>query len=475
MPILRRFHLSTFVGALALVAVAFPVVVAVGLYHLNSASRDFSDAAVLRAAQRANAELLKLQIDEETGLRGFIVTGHRLYLDPYEQAQRRFPAVQAELQRGLEQSGILPELRGPYQELLSTHAAWIAQVATPILRSGTTVARQRTGKAYIDRFRAANASIDQTVNVGAAKLRDRAQQDLSRGVALFASAIVLFIGAAVMLVASQRRLRSDLERERGIVASLQRAFVSRHQVVPSVDVGVAYRSATEGTFVGGDVFDVSLLTDKRALIMVADVSGKGVGAAVETAFVKYAIRALARATASPAEILRQLNQMYGQDADRWGSGSFIVLFLAILDLQTHELRYASAGHGSAFLRRGAAVQTLAVTGPALGIIDDAGYAEERLELRPLDALLVVTDGLTESRDGRGALLTEDGVADWFSHSSRSASAQTVVDAMLERAFERAGGHIGDDLAVVCARVTESGERPAARRVILSPPRLPSPR
>jgi serine phosphatase RsbU (regulator of sigma subunit) len=358
---------------------------------------------------------------------------------------------------------------------MRTHAAWVAQVAEPILRNGTTVARQTRGKDYIDRFRAANASIDQAVSLAATGLRDRAQQDLGRGVALFASAVVLVIGAVVMLGSSQRRLRSDLERERGIVASLQRAFVSRHQVVPSIDVGVAYRSATQGTSVGGDVFDVSLLTDRRALIMVADVSGKGVGAAVETAFVKYAIRALARAAASPAEILRQLNQMYGQDADRWGSGSFIVLFLAILDLQTHALRYASAGHGSAFLRRDASVQTLAVTGPALGIIDDADYGEERLELRPSDALLVVTDGLTESRDGRGALLTEDGVAEWFSHSSRSASAQTVVDAMLERAFERAGGHIGDDLAVVCARVMEIGERPAARsRVILSSPRLPSP-
>jgi serine phosphatase RsbU (regulator of sigma subunit) len=237
--------------------------------------------------------------------------------------------------------------------------------------------------------------------------------------------------------------------------------------MPAIDVGVAYRSATKGTFVGGDVFDVHLLRDRRAMVMVADVSGKGVDAAVETAFVKYAIRALARATTSPADIVRQVNQMYAQDGDRWGAGSFIVLFLAILDLEAGELCYASAGHGSAYLRRGAEVRTLAVTGPALGILDDSTYGEECIRLRPSDTLLVVTDGLTESRDRSGSLLTEEGVAEWFSESDNKTSAQGLVDALLDRALARANGDIADDLAVVCARLNEVAGRPIARLHVAS--------
>jgi serine phosphatase RsbU (regulator of sigma subunit) len=475
MTIFRRVQLSSFVKALALAAIAFPAVVTIGLVHLNAASKGISAASTLRAAQRVNAELLKLQLDEETGLRGYIVTGHRDFLEPYRQAQERFPTALGELQGAVDQMGMAPELRAATRELEREHDAWIGEIAAPILQSGTTPALQSKGRTYVDRFRATSASIDGALNSAAAERRDGSQANLRQGVTLLASGLVLVIVAALIVIASQRRLRQDLERERAIVASLQRAFVSGKQLVPAIDIGAAYRSATKGTLVGGDVFDVHLLPDRRALLMVADVSGKGVGAAVETAFVKYAIRALARATTSPAEIVRQVNQMYAQDPDRFRSGSFIVLFLAILDLAAAELRYASAGHGSAYLRRGTAVQTLAVTGPALGILDDAAYGEERIDVRAADMLLVVTDGLTESRDFHGDLLTEEGVAAWFSEASGVTGAQAVVDALLERASRRSKAGIGDDLAVVCARITAIDDQHVSRVAALSGQApLPSP-
>jgi serine phosphatase RsbU (regulator of sigma subunit) len=472
MAIFGRIQLSSFVKALALLALAFPVVISIGLFHLSAASKGLAVASISRSAQRVNAQLLALQLDEETGLRGFIVTGRRLYLEPYRQAQGRFSATLDELQGDLLNAGLTQELQGA-RELGTLHAAWVAEVAEPILRSGTTVTRQSTGKAYVDRFRALSSSIDAATNARANTLRDRAQADLRQGIALFVSAAVLVIVAALIISSSQRRLRRELEREKSIVASLQRAFVSGHQVSTAIDVGVAYRSATKGTFVGGDVFDVHLLQDRRSLVMVADVSGKGVGAAVETAFVKYAIRALARATNSPAQIVRQVNEMFVQDADRWDAGSFIVLFVGIIDFAAGELCYASAGHSSAYLRRGATVETLAVTGPALGILDDTTYREECVALQRCDTLLVVTDGLTESRDRSGKLLTEEGVAEWFSEANESANAQGLVDALLARAVARANGKISDDLAVVCARINEIGDRAAARaRVIIADPPLP---
>lgn len=467
MLLARRIPFTSFVKALALAAVAFPIVVTVGLFHLDAASKGIAEVSLMRGAQRANAELLKLQLDEETGLRGYIVTGHRTFLDPYEQAQERFPAVLTELQTEAKRLGMSLALQDAVRELAQVHERWIAEVAAPILRDGTSVARQSKGKVYIDRFRAMNASIDTVLSATANARRDAAQTDLREGIALFATAFVLVIVTALVVSTSQRRLRQDLERERSIVASLQRAFVSGHQRVPAIDVGVAYRSATKGTYVGGDVFDVHLLRDGRAMIMVADVSGKGVDAAVETAFVKYAIRAIARATTSPAEIVRQVNQMYAQDGERWGEGSFIVLFLAILDLKAGELCYASAGHGSAYLRCGSAVRTLAVTGPALGILDDSTYGEECVRLQPSDTLLVVTDGLTESRDRSGSLLTEEGIADWFFESDSNASAQGIVDALLDRALARAYGEIADDLAVVCARMNKAAERPFSRPHVAS--------
>ena len=446
-----RVQLTSYAAKLALVVLAFSVVITSSFIQLRAASKGIAETSVLRGALHASAVLLKLQLDEETGLRGYALAWHRVFLEPYLQGQERFPAALATLQGALGKLGTAAQ-REEAQQLRLLHDSWVAEVAQPTLRGSNTIARQARGKVLVDRFRSISASLDHSVDAAANSRRDSAQADLNLGVALFGSAILLVIVAALIVVSAQRRLRQDLERERGIVASLQRAFVSGKEVVPEIDVGVAYRSATEGTFVGGDVFDVHLLQDGRVLLMVADVSGKGVDAAVETALIKYTVRALARTIGSPAEIARQVNQVYGQDRARWGSGSFVVLFVAILDLTTGEVRYASAGHGSAYLRRGAAVQTLAVTGPALGIFDDTPYGEERLALLATDTLLVVTDGLTESRNRRGELLTEHGVAEWFAQSPPSVNAQALVDGILGRAFERSNGKIADDLAVVCARI-----------------------
>ncbi len=457
MALFRRIHPSSVV-ALALVALVLPVVIGTALFHLASANRGLAETAVLRSVQRENAELLKLQLDEETGLRGLVVTGHRAFLDPYETAQTRFPIVFGELWADLGRLGSLGSLRDEAAELGRLHEAWATDVAAPVLQHGTSVGVQSRGKADIDRFREVSASIDRVVNAEATARRDTAQSDLTQGVALFSAAIALFFVAVLIFTTNERRLRSDLDRERSIVASLQRAFVGEKEAMATLDVGAVYRSATKGTFVGGDVFDVYPLPDRRALVMVADVSGKGVEAAVETAFVKYAVRALSRVSRSPTDIVSQVNEMYMQDLERRESGSFIVLFLGILDFEAGELRYTSAGHSGAFLRAGSGVRMLGVTGPALGIVDAPMFAEKSARLEPADMLLVATDGLTESRDAAGALLTDEGLATWFSESSATASAQDVVDALVARAFSRSDGRISDDLAAVCARITAAGER-----------------
>lgn len=463
MAIFRRIHLSSVVAKLVLVALVLPVVLGTAFFQLASANRGLAVTAVLRSVQRENAELLKLQLDEETGLRGLVVTGNRAFLDPYEKAKTRFPIVFGELWTDLGRLGSLSSVRDEAAELGRLHEAWATDVAATVLQHGTSVAVQRRGLADIDRFRQVSASIDRVVNAEATARRDTAQSELTQGVALFSAAIALFFVAVLIFTTNERRLRSDLDRERSIVASLQRAFVGEKEAMATLDVGAVYRSATKGMFVGGDVFDVYLLPDRRALLMVADVSGKGVEAAVETAFVKYAFRALARVSRSPAEIVAQVNDMYMQDLERRESGSFIVIFLGILDFDAGELRYTSAGHSGAFLRGGSGVHMLGVTGPALGIVDAPMFAEKSALLEPDDTLLVATDGLTESRDSAGALLTDEGLAAWFSESSATASAQDVVDALVARAFDRSDGRISDDLAAVCARITAAGGRSAPPR------------
>jgi sigma-B regulation protein RsbU (phosphoserine phosphatase) len=169
---------------------------------------------------------------------------------------------------------------------------------------------------------------------------------------------------------------------------------------------------------------------------MADVSGKGIQAAVNTAFVKYSIRTLARSSDDPSYIVEQFNRAF-VDTVR-DPNLFVVVFVGLLDLQARELTYASAGHGGAYLRRGDDVRQLAVTGPIIGLDAGSEYGSRTERL--------ATDGLYEARNFAGEMLDDGGAMDLL--RTAETDPQACADDLVAAVRRRSGGALHDDLALL---------------------------
>ncbi|MBV8530556.1 MAG: serine/threonine-protein phosphatase [Candidatus Eremiobacteraeota bacterium] len=204
---------------------------------------------------------------------------------------------------------------------------------------------------------------------------------------------------------------------------------------------------------GGDVFDVYRLSKSRALLLIADISGKGVDAAVLTAFIKFMIRAIALRQSDPAAILSEFDLAFSKAVGN--PYLFVSMFVGVLDTETLHLEYGSAGHDCAFLRRDGGVRQLAVTGPVLGVMEEP-FGTESIDLRPGDILVLATDGLTEARDRTGKALLDQGAMDLI--ASATPQAQQLADELVAQVRLRGGNRLRDDLAILAIRVLESGDR-----------------
>ena len=267
---------------------------------------------------------------------------------------------------------------------------------------------------------------------------------------------VLFAVVALLFTFISARLRRRVEEGRTLVENLQRAFISRRTELPNVKIGSVLISATEGSQIGGDLFDIYSIDGRYGSFLVADVSGKGVAAAVDTAFIKYAIRTLLSEVKDPGNVLVRFSSLYSRNAE--SDETFVVLFLGIIDTETGEVSYASAGHEPAWLRTEDGVHTLSPTGPLVGVVPDTEYSSQTVQLQPGDALVVATDGLTESRDARGRMLEADGVRQWLEEIK--ASAQGTADAIVRR-LRRRSRRIEDDLAILVVRYEPRAQARAA--------------
>jgi sigma-B regulation protein RsbU (phosphoserine phosphatase) len=147
--------------------------------------------------------------------------------------------------------------------------------------------------------------------------------------------------------------------------------------------------------VGGDFYDYFWLSDTRLGMVIADVSGKGVPAALFMAVSRTLLRATAPAANGPGECLALTNDLLSQDNE---ATMFVTLFYGILDLETGELVYANGGHNPPYILEpdGSVIALPGTGGMALGIMDEQPYRENCVTLTPGSSLLLFTDGVTEA-------------------------------------------------------------------------------
>jgi serine phosphatase RsbU (regulator of sigma subunit) len=443
----------------AVLAVALLVSIAGSVVTYNSVSQAFTQHNQFEQATHDLQTLLQLQTEEETGLRGFISTGQGLFLQPYQDAQPHYTQTFIQLQRFVTTQNI-PDAVQYLFDLRHEHDLWEAQVAQPLIKNPNApdaVTRLVTGKILLDKSR---HNYDQLSAIFDARARRTVAESFSllqRAAVITAALILLFGVAAIVADAYRNRSQAALARERAVTDTLQRAFLSGWDMLPHLRIGTAYVSSTREATVGGDLFDVYRLDDHRSMLLVADVSGKGLSAAVETALVKYSIRTLAETEADPGAVLARFNETFLRSvAD---PGAFVSVFLGVLDDRNLTLHYASAGHGSVFLRTGNRVATLPATGPVVGLQEHERFGVGAIELNVGDILVLATDGLTEARDQAGVILGEEDAARWIERGNPDP--QRLADEVVAHLKRYSGGRIGDDLALLVIRVQRAPAEGAA--------------
>ncbi len=202
------------------------------------------------------------------------------------------------------------------------------------------------------------------------------------------------------------------EREMELARTIQLSLLpDEPPPIEGYELAAYYRPAR---LVGGDFYDFIPLSDGKYGLVIADVTDKGVPAAMFMTICRTIIRSVASSRLSPMETLLKANKILVQDNR---SDLFVTVWYGILDPKANTLSYCSAGHNPPlFIRQDGHFSELKIKGIALGILKDATLRESSIELGPQDVVLAYTDGVTEARRDDNA---EFGEADLYINAVRS--------------------------------------------------------
>jgi serine phosphatase RsbU (regulator of sigma subunit)/putative methionine-R-sulfoxide reductase with GAF domain/anti-sigma regulatory factor (Ser/Thr protein kinase) len=219
--------------------------------------------------------------------------------------------------------------------------------------------------------------------------------------------------------------RERLEHEVELARQIQKTFLPEH--LPEIsgwDLAATWLMARQ---VGGDFYDVIELPGGRLGLLIADVSDKGMPAALFMALTRTLIRAVISNAPSPAEVLRRVNALIIPDNRE---SMFVTAVYGVLSIENGEFTYANAGHNPPVWMSGTGKKLVLLhrTGPALGIIDDLPMDQRTIVLGLEDVLLLYTDGLTEAFSPENEIFGEERLQQALKLAETS-SARLVLDAL----------------------------------------------
>ena len=252
--------------------------------------------------------------------------------------------------------------------------------------------------------------------------------------------------AAFFLAA--RDQRDALLREVEMAAAVQRHLLDQHRPPPGpLDV---FARTEPARVVGGDYYDFVEMDGGRLAVVVADVSGKGLPAALIMPAVKIALRALVARHAETAELLAELNRIF---LDNLPPATYFTLIFALFDPARGQLVYANAGHPPALhLRASGGADWLAAEGPAVGLLhENVRFDTAELRFERGDLFVFYTDGITEAEDAAGADFGRERLVAVARRAGGSAAG--VVGAVHDAAASfRGGAARADDATVIAVRI-----------------------
>ena len=187
--------------------------------------------------------------------------------------------------------------------------------------------------------------------------------------------------------------RARIEQELRTARLIQHSLLPKDvPTLPGWQIAPYYQPARE---VGGDLYDFLTFEDGQLGIIIGDVSGKGIPAALMMTTTQSMLRAAAQITTSPGEVLARVNELLCVDMP---PNLFVTCFYAILDTTTGQLCYANAGHDLPYRRSRDGVCELRATGMPLGLMPGMCYEELEATLSPGESLLFYSDGLVEAHN-----------------------------------------------------------------------------
>jgi serine phosphatase RsbU (regulator of sigma subunit) len=392
--VLLRVSIVT-IAALLLLFVAVAALVQTSVRQLLAQENAVRDAEIARSL------VLRLQIDEETGLRGYVITNRRSFLLPFDQARLSFAAAA----RGLESrlARVDPSLVPLARELPVINARWVAGIALPTI--ATSSARRRgmlevNGKALVDRFRSVSQTIGTRLDAFANERDGDANATITHLLdgsiafgALLAIVLLFYAALQVRLAHALASQAEEYERLRRISTALQQAFLADPlPQLPHIKFDAVYAPALQESRVGGDWYGVFALPNGRIYISMGDVQGHGIEASVTMARVRQTILSIALHETDPAIVLARANEVL-----RLRSETMVTAFCGFLDPETLEISYASAGHPAPLLvSKAGDAAALPVGGVPLGVAPDPGARTYVRRASPESMLVCYTDGLIES-------------------------------------------------------------------------------
>lgn len=243
----------------------------------------------------------------------------------------------------------------------------------------------------------------------------------------------------------QERMRRELELSRLIQTEMLPRGPLRSGSAEIAGVSIPARQ------VGGDFFNYFVLPDARLALLVGDVSGKGVSAALLMANIQATLRARLPHETDLAQLADRLDRELDENTP---GGVYLTLFLAILETDGRLLRYVNAGHNPQFvIRRHGGIDALGSTGMPIALYAGHGYTESHVALEPGDLLFFYTDGLIEAENEAGDMIGAERLQAMLA-AERAQEIGTVMRHVEQQVADFRGKvELGDDATMMALRIS----------------------
>jgi serine phosphatase RsbU (regulator of sigma subunit) len=267
---------------------------------------------------------------------------------------------------------------------------------------------------------------------------------------------------ASRLVEEQRRQseeRLESERRRAQEMEIARQVQARlfPQTTPALGTLEYAGACLQARHVGGDYYDFLQLGQGRLGLVVGDIAGKGIAAALLMANLQASLRSqCAIAADQPERFLRSVNQQFCTNT---ADGDYATFFFAEYDDKTRRMRYANCGHLAALLlRRDGSLERLVSQATVLGLFEDWNCLLEERQLLPGDLLVLHTDGVTESFNASGEEFGEQRLIEVL-RRNRGMSSQALIASVVEEVRQFSAHEQQDDITLIVAKCRENSKAP----------------